>query len=334
MLTQSRIIPTRSRGAFGCRVVAMASAPAKLGPTRNLHWVFKVGDRTATTQFYTDVLGMTTLRHEEFEEGCAAACNGPYDGKWSKTMIGYGPEDSQFVLELTYNYGVKSYELGNDYRHIVVRKASAYDACRARGLGTPVSGYGAPALAVSAPGGYGFVVVAQDAAAGATVMTELCLSCSDLDKSLAFWSGFLGFAATREGGEAVVSCGPGQATLRLVQLPAGTQLERGTAFGRVAFATPGGLLQQLETDVLAAGCTVHTRYVSLDTPGKATVQVVILQDPDGHEICFVGDEGFRQLSQVDPAAPQLLSDAVAGDKSAEWFEKQKLREAAMAAKGG
>ena len=34
----------------------------------------------------------------------------------------------------------------------------------------------------------------------------------------------------------------------------------------------------------AAGYTVHTPYVSLDTPGKATVQVVILQDPDGHEV--------------------------------------------------
>ena len=33
-------------------------------------------------------LGMTVLRHEEFEKGCEAACNGPYDGKWSKTMIG------------------------------------------------------------------------------------------------------------------------------------------------------------------------------------------------------------------------------------------------------
>ena len=42
----------------------------------------------------------------QFTEGCAAACNGPYDGKWSKTMIGYGDEDTNFVLELTYNYGV------------------------------------------------------------------------------------------------------------------------------------------------------------------------------------------------------------------------------------
>ena len=30
------------------------------------------------------------------------------------------------------------------------------------------------------------------------------------------------------------------------------------------------------------------------------VQVVILADPDGYEICFVGDEAFRELSQTDP----------------------------------
>ena len=48
------------------------------------------------------------LRHEEFEEGCAATCNGPYNGKWSKTMVGYGPEANHFVVELTYNYEVRS----------------------------------------------------------------------------------------------------------------------------------------------------------------------------------------------------------------------------------
>jgi len=29
---------------------------------------------------------------------------------------------------------------------------------------------------------------------------------------------------------------------------------------------------------------------------------------DGHEICFVGDEAFRQLSQVDPKADQLINE--------------------------
>ena len=71
---------------------------------RALHFVFKVADRPATMAFYRDLLGMKILRHEEFEEGCKAACNGPYDGKWSKTMVGYGAEDDHFVVELTYNY--------------------------------------------------------------------------------------------------------------------------------------------------------------------------------------------------------------------------------------
>jgi hypothetical protein len=45
-------------------------------------------------------------RHEEFASGCEATCNGPYGGAWSKTMVGYGSEDTNFCLELTCNYGV------------------------------------------------------------------------------------------------------------------------------------------------------------------------------------------------------------------------------------
>ena len=41
---------------------------------------------------------MKVLRHEEFEKGCEAACNGPYDGRWSKTMVGYGPEDQALKI--------------------------------------------------------------------------------------------------------------------------------------------------------------------------------------------------------------------------------------------
>lgn len=40
----------------------------------------------------------------------------PYDGKWSKSMVGYGPEDSHFVVELTYNYGIGNYKLGSDFK--------------------------------------------------------------------------------------------------------------------------------------------------------------------------------------------------------------------------
>ena len=40
----------------------------------------------------------------------------PYDGKWSKSMVGYGAEDDHFVVELTYNYGIKNYNKGNDFQ--------------------------------------------------------------------------------------------------------------------------------------------------------------------------------------------------------------------------
>lgn len=31
-------------------------------------------------------------------------------------MVGYGDEDNHFVVELTYNYGIKNYRKGNDFR--------------------------------------------------------------------------------------------------------------------------------------------------------------------------------------------------------------------------
>ncbi|GIM00796.1 hypothetical protein Vretimale_5721 [Volvox reticuliferus] len=336
--TRAQVLPRRIMGPSPCR---------------NLHWVFKVGNRTATIRFYEDVLLMEPLRHEEFLEGCAAACNGPYDGRWSKTMIGYGSEDDNFVLELTYNYGIKSYQLGNDYMGITIHSKRVYSNLVSKDLGTAVpyavagnegqpgviqtgaSSAMVPCLEVAAPDGYRFWVLDEDPQPSLSCpITELRLHVTDLERSLAFWSGILGFSARRLGpGEAVLSCGTGQCELRLVQLPQPQPLDRGTAFGRVAFACPGEQLQQLEADVRAAGYTVHTPYVSLDTPGKATVQVVILQDPDGHEICFVGDAGFRALSMRDPAAPQLLAEALEKDKSAEWFQQRAEREERMRAKG-
>jgi hypothetical protein len=93
--------------------------------------------------------GKQVHRHEEFASGCEATCNGPYGGAWSKTMvrvachsrlvspgsdfrprvlqIGYGTEETNFALELTYNYGISSYEKGNDLRcapHAPLRSAS------------------------------------------------------------------------------------------------------------------------------------------------------------------------------------------------------------------
>lgn len=54
-----------------------------------------------------------TIQYHELENLFISIYFGrPYDNRWSKTMVGYGPESTHFAIELTYNYGVTSYELG------------------------------------------------------------------------------------------------------------------------------------------------------------------------------------------------------------------------------
>jgi catechol 2,3-dioxygenase-like lactoylglutathione lyase family enzyme len=291
---------------------------------------------------------MHALRHEEFEDGCKAACNGPYDGKWSKTMLGYGPEDTNFVLELTYTYGQKSYDVGNDLGYIKIRSRSVYNLLVEKGLGRQLE---MRTIEVKSPGeNYHFRVVGEDAAPDVGPIASVCLHVTDLKKSLKFWVDTLGFLeidrgdgegnnATAGGGGsgnnngegeifATLSCAATSATLRLVQLRHGEKLHRGTGYGRIAFSCPAEDLETIQEQVETAKFTVLTPLIALDTPGKATVHVVILADPDGHEVCFVGDEAFRKLSKEDENAPQLLGEAIAKDSSIEWFEKKKKKEEA------
>ena len=88
---------------------------------RPLHWVIKVSNLKKSIELL-EGLGARVLRHEEFEIGCDATCNGPYDSYWSKTMCGWAIEDDSFVFELTYNYGIDAYKRGNDLVGIVLYK--------------------------------------------------------------------------------------------------------------------------------------------------------------------------------------------------------------------
>lgn len=118
-----------------------------------LHWVLRVGNLKKSIDFYQNVVGLRVLRHEEFDSGCEATCNGPYGGAWfttflqiysvtynsfrSKTMIGYGPEHSNFALELTYNYGINGYTFGNDLQYIAIQSPSLLE--RAKHFGYNIS---------------------------------------------------------------------------------------------------------------------------------------------------------------------------------------------------
>lgn len=76
-----------------------------------------------------------------------------------------------------------------------------------------------------------------------------------------------------------MSYSPKQASLELKALPDGASVDHKTAFGRIAFSIEAKRLPGIQQRMEDKGMKILTPLVSLDTPGKATVSVVILADP-------------------------------------------------------
>ena len=118
---------------------------------RILHTMLRVGNLERSIAFYRDVMGMQLLHTTDRPEQ-----------RYSLAFVGYGDEATGAVLELTYNYGVESYDLGGGFGHVAVEVPDAAAACaavRARG-GTvtreagPVKGGSTVIAFVQDPDGY------------------------------------------------------------------------------------------------------------------------------------------------------------------------------------
>jgi len=84
---------------------------------RILHTMLRTGDLQRSIDFYTEVLGMRLLRQKDYP-----------DGKFTLAFLGYGEESNDTVIELTYNWGVDSYEMGDAYGHIAIEVDDVYRA--------------------------------------------------------------------------------------------------------------------------------------------------------------------------------------------------------------
>lgn len=94
---------------------------------RLLHTMLRVGDLERSIRFYRDVLGMQLLRRKDYPSG-----------RFTLAFLGYGSEaeSAQSVLELTYNWDTRSYDLGNAFGHIAIGVEDvrrAVDEMRAKG---------------------------------------------------------------------------------------------------------------------------------------------------------------------------------------------------------
>ena len=87
---------------------------------RILHTMLRVGDLQRSIDFYSNVLGMKLLRTSD---------NPEY--KYTLAFMGYGSNPDHAELELTYNYGVTSYDMGTAYGHLAISADNIVQACEA-----------------------------------------------------------------------------------------------------------------------------------------------------------------------------------------------------------
>jgi lactoylglutathione lyase len=125
-----------------------------------LHTMLRVGNLQRSIDFYTKVLGMTLLRTTDRPEQ-----------KYSLAFVGYGSNPAHAEIELTYNYGVESYELGSAFGHLALGVPDAYAACekiRAAGGAVtreagPVKGGNTVIAFVTDPDGYKIELIERKA---------------------------------------------------------------------------------------------------------------------------------------------------------------------------
>jgi lactoylglutathione lyase len=126
---------------------------------RLLHTMLRVGDLQRSIDFYTKVMGMTLLRMSENPSQ-----------NYSLAFLGYGRNPEHAEIELTYNHGVSSYDIGTAYGHIAIGVPDAYAACdkiRANGGAVtreagPVKGGTTVIAFITDPDGYKVELIQRD----------------------------------------------------------------------------------------------------------------------------------------------------------------------------
>jgi lactoylglutathione lyase len=84
-----------------------------------LHTMIRVNDLEESIRFYSEQLGMRLLSKKDYPEG-----------EFTLAFMGYGASTKDPCIELTYNYGKSSYDLGNAFGHIAFETQDIYETCK------------------------------------------------------------------------------------------------------------------------------------------------------------------------------------------------------------
>ncbi|KAF7073045.1 hypothetical protein CFC21_078092 [Triticum aestivum] len=177
-----------------------AFAWAKKDNMRLLHVVYGVGDIDRTIKFYTECLGMKLLRKRDIPEE-----------KYTNAFLGYGPEETNFAIELTYtnaflrtNYGVDSYDIGAGIGHFGIATddvAKTVELIRAKGGKVtrepgPVKGGKTVIAFIEDPDGYKFEILERPGTP--EPLGQVMLRVGDLDRAISFYEKACGMKLLRK----------------------------------------------------------------------------------------------------------------------------------------
>ncbi|XP_061336917.1 lactoylglutathione lyase GLX1-like isoform X2 [Gastrolobium bilobum] len=262
---------------------------------RFLHAVYRVGDLDRTIKFYTEAFGMKLLRKRDVPEE-----------KYANAFLGFGPEQSHFAVELTYNYGVTSYDIGTGFGHFAIATPDVYklvEDIRAKGgIVTrepgPVKGGSSVIAFVKDPDGYMFELIQR--ASTPEPLCQVMLRVGDLERSIKFYEKALGLKVVKrvdrpEYKYTIAMLGYAEEhetiVLELTYNYGVTEYTKGNAYAQVAIGTD---------DVYKSAEVVN--IVTQELGGKITRQpgplpglntkITAFLDPDGWKTVLVDNEDF------------------------------------------
>ncbi|XP_047310693.1 probable lactoylglutathione lyase, chloroplastic [Impatiens glandulifera] len=258
---------------------------------RMLHVVYRVGDMDRTIKFYTECLGMKLLRKRDIPEE-----------RYTNAFLGYGPEDSHFVIELTYNYGVDKYDIGAGFGHFgiaVEDVTKTVDLIKAKGGKVtrepgPVKGGKTVIAFIEDPDGYKFELLER----GPTPepLCQVMLRVGDLQRSIEFYKKALGMELLRlrDNPEykytiAMLGYGPEDksAVMELTYNYGVTEYDKGNAYAQIAIGTDD---VYKTAEVIKRNGGKITREPG-PLPGINT-KITACLDPDGWKLVFVDNIDF------------------------------------------
>ncbi|XP_074276498.1 lactoylglutathione lyase GLX1-like [Silene latifolia] len=264
---------------------------AKNDKRRMLHVVYRVGDLDKTIKFYTECLGMKLLRQRDIP-----------DDKYANAFLGFGPEQSNFTVELTYNYGVNKYDIGTGFGHFGVAVedvAKIVDLIRAKGGKIirepgPVKGGNSIIALVEDPDGYTFELLEREPKQ--EPLCQVMLRVGDLDRAIDFYQKAYGMDLLRKRDNpedkytaALMGYGPEDknTVVELTYNYGVKDYDKGNGYGQIAIGTD-------DVYKTAEAVKLYGGKIVLDPgplPGINT-KITACLDPDGWKTVFVDNVDF------------------------------------------